>query len=322
MLSGHPPRRRPFLEPIKWFLVNIVCAFVPFKKYRDLIREFFLIHRVRLGHPPLPVKKRPRPINLAFGFDGGYARQTAVAMASLLANSKNRCAYNIHCVVDDSVSPEIRASLAGLVKALDQDSSLTFLEANRDFDQSLRGPWPVGVYYRLMLPVLLPGLDDIIYSDGDVVFCRDLLGLADLDLGEHLIAGVQGNPGVGYINSGFLVLNLARLRREKTYETWLETSRREQYDFPDQDLLDATCRGRILYLPVKYNYYHRKYYMPYRRGLIPPQDHHDLKYNTVMLHYITVPKPWHATGFYLHDLWWEYARLTPFHEDFLAELSR
>ena len=233
--------RRPIIEQLKWFLVNLVCAFVPSKKYRDLIREFFLIYRIRLGHPPLPVKKRPRPINLAFGFDGRFARQTAVAMASLLANSKNRCAYDIHCVVDDSVIPEMRASLAGLVKTLDRDSSLTFLEANRDFDQSLRGAWSVGIYYRLMLPVLLPGLDEIIYADGDVIFCRDLLGLADLDLGESLIAGVQEKRG-GYINSGFLVLNLARLRQEKTYEAWLETSRRERYGFPDQDLLNATCR--------------------------------------------------------------------------------
>jgi len=324
-----PSYRRPFFEPIKRFLINFVCVFVPSKKYRRLIREHFLIYRLRLhfGHPPLPVKKRLQPINLAFGFDGGYARQTGVAIVSLLVNSKNRCAYNMYCVVDNSVTPEMRASLSGLVKALDQDSSLTFLEANRDFDQSLRGSWSLGAYYRLMLPVLLPGLDEIIYADGDIIFCRDLLGLADLDLGENLIAGVQDRPG-GYICSGFMVLNLARLRREKTYEAWLEASQREQYDNPDQDILNDTCRGRILYLPEKYNFCNRGYYAHYRMGLIHPSDRHDLEYNTVVLHYIDGPKPWRATKFYytkkfyyLHDLWWEYARLTPFYEGLLAELK-
>ena len=313
-------RWRLVIERIKGFLVNIVCGFVPSKKYRKLIREYLLLYRLRLGRTPLPIKNRSKPINLAFGFDGCLARQTGVAIASLLANSKNRCAYNIYCVVDDSVTPEIRNSLAGLVKTLDQDSSITFLEANLDFDQSLRGSWSIGIYYRLMLPVLLPGLDDIIYADGDVMFLRDLLGLADLDMGEHLIAGVQEKPG-GYINSGFLVLNLAQLRREKTYEAWLEDSRRKQYGYPDQDVLNSICRGRILYLPIKYNFLRITHHMLYRRGFIHPYDYYEIKYNIVMLHYFGHPKPWHSTKFYLHDLWWKYALLTPFYEDLLAELK-
>ncbi|MCL1925838.1 MAG: glycosyltransferase family 8 protein [Syntrophorhabdaceae bacterium] len=312
-------RWRLLIERIKGLMVNIVCGFIPSKKYRILVREYFLLYRICPGHPPLPVKKRLQPINLAFGFNLGFARQTGVAIASLLANSKNRCAYNIYCVVDNSVTPELRDSLAGLVKTLDHDSSITFLEANRDFDQSLRGSWSLGVYYRLMLPALLPELDNIIYADGDVIFCRDLLELADLDMGEHLVAGVQEKPG-GYINSGFLVLNLAQIRQEKTYEVWLETSRRKQYAYPDQDLLNVTCQDRILYLPIKYNFL-RTYYMIYRRGLIHPYDHHDLKYNTVMLHYFGGLKPWHSTRYYLHDLWWKYARLTPFYEDMLAKLK-
>jgi lipopolysaccharide biosynthesis glycosyltransferase len=317
-----PPRaRRLVIERIKWFLVNILCAFVPSKKYRVSIREYFLGYRIHLGSPPLPIKKRAQPINLAFGFCRGFARQTGVAIASLLANSQGGCSYNLYCIVDDSVPPDMRDSLAGMVKTQDQESALTFLEANHDFDQALRGSGPLGTYYRLMLPVLLPGLDDIIYADGDVIFCRDLIGVAALELGENLIAGVMEKPG-GYINAGFLVLNLARLRQEKTYESWVENSRREHYDFLDQDLLNITCRGRILYLPLKYNFFHcRHYYMAYRRGLILPQDHYDLKYNAVMLHYLGEPKPWNEQTHFLSRLWWEYARLTPFYEDLLAGLK-
>jgi lipopolysaccharide biosynthesis glycosyltransferase len=259
-----------------------------------------------------------------------------VAIASLLANSQGRCSYNIYCVVDDSVTPDLRDALAGLVKTKDQESALTFLAANRDFDQALRGAAPLGTYYRLMLPALLPALDDIIYIDGDVIFCRDLLGLADLDLGENLIAGVMEAPG--YINAGFLVLNLARLRQEKIYESWLENSRREQYDLADQGLLNATCRGRILYLPIKYNFLYHICHKLYRQGLILPQDYHDLKYNAVMVHYAGEHKPWNDNKHYpvqaeagiraaepikhfLSRLWWEYARLTPFYEDLPAGLK-
>ena len=128
-------------------------------------------------------------------------------------------------------------------------------------------------------------------------------------------------PG-DYINSGFLVMNLARLRRDKTYEVWVEQARRELYRFPDQDILNAVCRGRILYLPIKFNFCYRAYYMLYRRGLVPPQDHHDLKYNAVMLHYLCTPKPWKdQKQDFLNSLWWQYAKLTPFYESLLAELQ-
>jgi len=314
-----------FLTIVGWNLVNIVCGLVPFKKLRKSIREYLREHllscRIHLGLPRLPIKKRSRPINLAFGFDGGFVRQTSVAIASLLVNSKDRCSYNIYCVVDDSVTPDMRATLAGMVKTIDQDSTLTYLAANRDFDQARVDRCPLGTYYRLMLPALLPELDDIIYADGDVVFCRDLLELADLNLGENLIAAVMESDG--YINAGFLVLNLARLRQEKTYKVWVEYSRQEQYEFQDQDLLNATCRGRILYLPVKFNFGYRMHYSLYRKGLIPLHDHYDLKYNAVMIHYLVIPKPWKDKKLknYLNRLWWDYAKLTPFYQSLLTELQ-
>ena len=64
------------------------------------------------------------------------------------------------------------------------------------------------------------------------------------------------------------------------------------------------------------------YHIFHRKGVIPPGDHHDLKYNAVMIHYAGVPKPWRVRKIYRSELWWEYARLTPFYEDFLEELNK
>ena len=322
MLSSPTPRRRMFIERLKWLFLNLACAFVPSKKYRELIRYSALRYRIRPGRPPLPVKKRPAPINIAFCFDSHFVRQAGVTMASLLANSKNRTSYNIHCVVDDSVTPEGRAVLTDLVRKMDPGSTLKFLEANHDFDRCPVHRLTLGAYFRCMLPALLPELDEIIYADVDAIFLRDLIELADLDLGDNLLAGVQERPG--YINSGFLVMNLARLRSEKIYDIWPETRIRmgEQLQGHDQDLLNLTCQGRILFLPVKYNFFHYMYPHLYRRGGIAPQDHHELKYEVVMVHYACgVPKPWREKRFYMSTLWWEYARLTPFYEELRAELK-
>ena len=314
--------RRPILEQLKWFLASIVCVFVPSKKGRQFVRYCLLRTRIHPGQPPLPIKKRSEPVNVAFCFDGPFVRQAGVAIASLLANSKNRASYNMHCVADDTVTPETRAALTDMVRGMDPGSTLKFLAANRDFDQCPTRYSTASPYYRLMLPVLLPELDEVIYADIDAVFLHDLIELANLDLGDNLLAGVLEKPD-GYINTGLMVMNLARLRREGVYETWPETRLRK--DFPSrfhvQDLLNITCRGRILPLPAKYNFCPLLYYTFYRRGAVTPQDHHDLKYNAVMIHYAGDPKPWDIKRFYMSELWWEYARLTPFYDELRAELG-
>jgi lipopolysaccharide biosynthesis glycosyltransferase len=313
------PPRISILERLQLFLDKILCAFIPFRKGRQFIHYYLLRTRIYPGRPPLPVKKRPGPINVAVCFDGNMARPAGVALASLLVNSKNRASYNIHCVADDSVSPEMRAALTGLVREFDPDSTLRFLAANHDFDQCLTGRVSLAAYYRLMLPGLLPELDEIIYFDVDALFLRDFIELADLDLGDNLLAGVQERSG-GYINSGFLVMNLARLRSEKHYETWPEIALRERYETHDQDLLNYNCQGRILHLPVKYNFLHLCHHI-YRKGVVSPEDHHELKYKTVMLHYAGDIKPWQEKSIYMSRLWWEYARLTPFYEDLRAQME-
>jgi lipopolysaccharide biosynthesis glycosyltransferase len=40
-----------------------------------------------------------------------------------------------------------------------------------------------------------------------------------------------------------------------------------------------------------------------------------------MLHYTLNPKPWNDQKRFMSRLWWEYAKLTPFHESLLAELK-
>ena len=94
--------------------------------------------------------------------------------------------------------------------------------------------------YRLLLPDLLPEYDKIIYIDCDVIVRNDLSEIYHQTIlkGNYLAAVYEAalgrsdtifgvyrfvKPGC-YINSGFLIMNLGELRRNKMVPKFLEAS--------------------------------------------------------------------------------------------------
>ena len=250
-------------------------------------------------------------INIAFCFNKNLIKQAVVAITSLLIESKDRCNYDIYCVIDNSVSEKDKSLLENIVRTT--GSSLTFLYANNDFNKSWTGHYTVAIYYRMMLPKLLPALDYIIYTDVDTVFCSDLVEASMIDLKNNLVAGVRDKVDL-YINSGFLIMNLKQMRKEKIYNKWITISQKEQYGMPDQDLLNKTCNGKIMLLPFKYNIIVENLYKLENKSVFSKQELHDLKYHAVMIHYAGtyngIGRPWDNKKKALADIWWKYAKQT------------
>jgi len=255
------------------------------------------------------VEKYHKKINIAFCFNGQGCELAAVSISSLLQSSGGACDYNIYCVVDKSVSVQQRQRISGIVRGA--GSTCRHLAANHDFDKSFLLNWPIAIYYRMMLPKLLPDLDKVIYADIDTIFCRDLVEASRINMGRNILAGVKDYPN-GYINSGFLVMNLKQIRAEGLYEKWLYYSQRKKYKNPDQDLLNYTTRGRIVFLPLKYNF------QPMMGSWIH-KAHNDreisnLRHHLVVLHFSNWMKPWHAPERrpIFSEIWWRFAdKITP-----------
>ena len=271
-------------------------------------------------------------INVAFCFDENMWMIGGVAITSLLYHALGKCAYDIYCVVPSDLSESKRDELDMLVKQTDENSKIIFLEANSDFDKSVVKQYSVGIYYRFMLLKLLPkNVDKIIYCDADTVFQDNLLDLYNMDLRDNLIAGVSDAGQIGrlwpkngnYINSGVLVMNIKELRKEKLYDTWVELSRQDCYSYPDQDILNKTCDGKILYLPMRYNYMpgDGNFLKPYvDQGVYTQQDYTVAIKNPAIVHYI-LRQPWKNRENILGDLWWKYAYMTPFYAYFRNKID-
>ena len=272
---------------------------------RDKIRYKGLISTT--GQNIIPRKKYEHKIPVAFCFDGRGCKMAAVTIKSLLIASVNRCDYDIYCVIGEDVDKSLQKIVADIVK--NTGSTIHFVCGNHDFDKSNRRGWPVAMWYRLMLPKLLPDVSRIIYADLDIIFCHDLIDVYEIDLGDNVIAAVKTRTN-GYFNSGFLLMDLDKIRKDKIYPQWIKSSVEHDFKNPDQDVLNDTLAGRVLYLPLKYNFqlsHGSRIFKIYSEAELD-----DLKHNLVTLHYSDYIKPWGEKGHrpVFSEIWWNVAKQT------------
>ncbi|MDR2400818.1 MAG: glycosyltransferase family 8 protein [Deferribacteraceae bacterium] len=279
-----------------------------------------------------------KKVNVAFCFDENMWMHAGVAITSLLLNSKGLCRYDIYCVISSAVSLPFRRELAELVKTQDPASTLNFVEANRDFDASYRSRYTIGTYYRMMLPRLLLNVDKVIYLDADMICCGPLSEIYEHDMTDYYIGGapdiintksywkklqkgrLESSLRGGYVNAGFLLMNLKLIRESGLYEKWIEISKEKRYSYPDQDLFNVTCKDKILRMPLRYNFAvwtRKEYEEPIADGVFSIEEYEEAVQNPLILHYVPA-KPW-GVKVNMDALWWLYARKTPFYEYFMLD---
>jgi lipopolysaccharide biosynthesis glycosyltransferase len=133
--------------------------------------------------------------------------------------------------------------------------------------QPLFGP---AMWYRILLPELLGELNRVLYLDADTVVVDDLSPLAELDLGDHLLAAVTnvfmpyhrfrpaelGIAPSAYFNSGVLLLNLEQMRSDgftAAVRQLATGSRGASLTWPDQDALNLAVQDRWQRLHPRWN---------------------------------------------------------------------
>lgn len=131
--------------------------------------------------------------------------------------------------------------------------------------------YPQLIWYRILLPELLPNHARVIYLDADTLVLQDLMPLWSLPLGdEYLLAAVPqhdemsgakrlepfGFPaGAPYFNSGVLLMNLNAIRNDHLPRKLTNLALRHGADlrYPDQDALNLGCLGRWHALHPRWN---------------------------------------------------------------------
>lgn len=269
-------------------------------------------------------------IEIAFCFDNNMAAAACVAIASLLDfNGDKRVHYRISCICPRETF-DYKLKIESIVKKRDGKSTVDFYLAPEEFDGAyeVRGI-SVSTYLRLLLHRIFPEKRKIIYADVDILFQDTLKALWDDNISGFLIGGVKGAANFrntwqesmklpyaeklkdvtgNYINAGILIMNLEEIRRWNPDESWLQMAG-ENYYYQDQDILNITCKGKVRYLPVRYNvqaHLTTKEFMRFaKEGIFSKEQCTEAVKRPAVLHY-TGPKPWDNRGVNRGKIWWGY----------------
>lgn len=201
------------------------------------------------------------PLQLCFCADGKYVDFILPALESVVRSNASHRLICVDIIVDRELGEEFKNRLDSFSPG---GSRIHVIDASQFADLLEVSHITRGMYYRLMIPELVPA-PKVLYLDCDVLVRKDLSALFDTDLEGKLAAAVV-NPfydasRIGleeedvYFNSGVLLINSSEWLRTNVKQQVLSylRSNAQLLRMPDQDALNAILRGRWVELDPTYN---------------------------------------------------------------------
>lgn len=257
--------------------------------------------------------------------DDNYAIHLCVVAASIVANTSSRVHFIVlYSKLSDSNKSRIAETCAGhkvdfvCVDAIAADlDGISFKCAHIS----------IAACYRYFIPRLPFDYDKGVYLDCDVIVRGDIRGLFDFDLGDAYIAGAEDfiKPSylnrIGlrrYFNSGVLLLNIERMRRENIAPRLLAATvaNRDKFRYLDQDVLNTLLGAESKFLPVKWGAVSSIFRKREVSEFVAPAEIAEAVRDPQILHFTGPDKPWIIPRGILAHPWtpayFYYLRRTPF----------
>jgi len=263
-----------------------------------------------------------------------FAMPACVAMHSILANKKITVNYRFYLLVQKKFSRDITSKFDKLFH-LYAGSCLEYIEMDTQFDDVPANPrFTKEAYYRLKIADILSNENKCIYLDADIIVNGDISELWTFNLGNNYVGAVIDVLGQhrckplgilnesSYINSGVLLFNLHAIRRDDITEKFMKLTG-EGYVYPDQDIINKVCNGRISFLPFKYNVMVQTMFSSTLfNGVYSGAKVNEALDNPLIIHYNIGEKPWNTYNIHarLYHLWHKNAADSPFNMDVNKDL--
>lgn len=266
-----------------------------------------------------------KKIPVVWGIDKKYILQAFVVMRSVLMNSKQQ--YHFFILTADNIEDEIKDYTKTLKEEYD-NFEISVRKVNIGYfseAQIHNAHLSKAAYFRILISDLVPEYDKCIYLDCDLIVYGDLKELYDIELEDNYLAGVRdchimedtprevqhqkilGIPSRDrYVNSGVLVMNLEKIRKDKLVSCFFEQLKRENW-YEDQDVLNLCCYPLIRILPLKYNLFHFYLGKSIKFLYALPYEKHTFDFNherPFILHMGADYKPWNSLAVKGSKEWW------------------
>ena len=225
-------------------------------------------------------------IPICFSVNNNFLPFTGVMIQSIIDHSNNKNNYDIIVLCSDA-SNDLKNKMASLANGK-KNISIRFYDVNKFFKvpKSLftdnvytQTSYSHEIYYRLLIPTLMPEYKKVLYFDGDMIALTDVAELYhSTELGNNLIASSRDYAGLchcykegddrrwyreevlglsnvdNYILSGTLVINVPEFNKTYSGQKLMEIAGSMNWRQHDQDILNVVCENRILLVDGGWDY--------------------------------------------------------------------
>lgn len=284
---------------------------------------------------------------LVFSSSEEYVPYLAVALKSLMENLSEQYNYDI-VIMENKMSESSRNKLSFLYTTK-ENVSIRFYNLSKIVDENdfyVRGHLTVETFFKFFIPRIFKNYKRVLFLDSDIIFQADPSTLYNINMQGYSLAAtfcclwngiantdenfrrygieILGLTNIKkYFQCGVLLMDIKKLNDEKIYEKCMEKALKKMYTCMDQDIFNLIFDSQICYFDNKWNYETRQ------KGFkeeIPNIDleirkrYDEAQKSPYIIHYSGKEKPWLYPDEEFADIWWFYARQTPFYELLLERM--
>lgn len=246
-------------------------------------------------------------MDIAFSFDKNFLDITCVAIESVIATNTDLTIHILSHNLSETDKQKISGNKNATFKFYDVDAAKfqELPEISNDGKVEITR----GMYYRLMLTLLLPkDIKRVLYLDGDVIVTAPLLDFYNTNLIDKAVAAIHDDAveneatfsrldlpaDNGYFNSGVLLINLEYWREHDVGKQAIDfiANNTAKCKYLDQDALNIVCAGKVAWASKRYNtmtYVYNKMLRD-KEPLSPEQL--EAATDPAIIHYSSRKKPW------------------------------
>lgn len=199
-------------------------------------------------------------INVVYALDDNYVKLLGVSLCSLLSNNQGNkiCVFILDCGIDTENKNALDRLARGYGITLLWFDIQPYLLSS---DWKSTNIYPKTVCGRLYVDLLPETIERILYLDCDTIINDDIKKLWSLDIGNAIVFGRKESLDFSmarskslnfrfsgnYINSGVLVIDINRYKRENCREKVMEVLNdpNQKLYFYDQDAINIALYGFI-----------------------------------------------------------------------------
>ena len=290
-------------------------------------------------------------IPICFSVNNNFLPFTGVMIQSIIDHSNNKDNYDIIVLCSDA-SNDLKNKMASLANGK-KNIYIRFYDVNKFFKvpKSLftdnvytQTSYSHEIYYRLLIPTLMPEYKKVLYFDGDMIALTDVAELYhSTELGDNLIASSRDYAGLchcykegddrrwyreevlglgnvdNYILSGTLVINVPEFNKAYSGQKLMEIAGSMNWRQHDQDILNVVCENRILLVDGGWDYLQDFGWINYLPDWLKKEYNESAK-NVKIVHFAGQRKPW-VNSSQNSEKFWEICKRTPFFNDVIERLD-